>query len=355
MGGTSASAPQWAGLIAVADQGLALAGRGSLGNAQSALYAISSSAFHAVTSGFNGYSASSGYNLVAGLGTPVASQVVADLLGTQGGSTVTALTSRVLSHAASLFKAHATYVLATDSGQGTNNGAVSTLGSSGSTTTSPVVVSNPVVIIISVGPSRVIVILPPVTQPTFPLATNGHLVESPVFTTTGLASLAFSPFSKFGQAGIVDSLTMKRTTRFEQETDVAALIDLIEPFQPPVPTALPKAAASLPAPRPTVMHSSWALPFLPRIDGGESLDGPARAPAAEAVPAPFASPLQRDGRDDESQESSSASRLAAAVALAGAGCWMTLRHSDRHRHAWDRGRTDQALKPTLRRYSLPPR
>ena len=128
VGGTSASAPLWAGLIAVADQGLTLAGKGSLGDAQAALYSIPSSAFHQVTSGFNGYSAGSGYNLVTGLGSPIANRVVAGLLATQGGSTVTALTSRVLSHAASLFKAHATYVLATDSGQGTNNGAVSTLG-----------------------------------------------------------------------------------------------------------------------------------------------------------------------------------------------------------------------------------
>ena len=214
VGGTSASAPQWAGLIAVADQGLALAGKGSLGNAQSALYSIPSSAFHDVTSGFNGYSAKGGYDLVAGLGTPIASQVVAGLVGSQGGSTVTALASRVLPHAAASFKAHPIFVLATDSGQGTNNGAGSTLASSGSTTSFPVVVSNPVVIVVSVGPSRVIVILPPVTPPAFPLASNGHVVEPHVFASTGLPSLAFSPFYKFGQAGIVDSLTMMRPTRF---------------------------------------------------------------------------------------------------------------------------------------------
>ena len=40
VGGTSAAAPQWAGLIAVADQGLALAGIGSLANAQAALYSL---------------------------------------------------------------------------------------------------------------------------------------------------------------------------------------------------------------------------------------------------------------------------------------------------------------------------
>ena len=84
VGGTSAQRPQWAGLIAVADQGLAFAGIGSLANAQAALYAIPPSAFHQVTSGFNGYSATTGYNLVTGLGTPIANRVVADLLANQG-------------------------------------------------------------------------------------------------------------------------------------------------------------------------------------------------------------------------------------------------------------------------------
>ena len=93
VGGTSAAAPQWAGLIAVADQGLGLAGIGSLSNAQAALYAIPSSSFHDVTSGFNGYSVKSGYDLVTGLGTPVANRVVAGLLATQGVYNVTGFPS----------------------------------------------------------------------------------------------------------------------------------------------------------------------------------------------------------------------------------------------------------------------
>ena len=79
-----AAAPQWAGLIAVADQGLGLAGIGSLANAQAALYALPSSAFHQVSSGFNGYSATNGYNLVSGLGSPIANRVVAGLMASQG-------------------------------------------------------------------------------------------------------------------------------------------------------------------------------------------------------------------------------------------------------------------------------
>jgi subtilase family serine protease len=63
VGGTSLGAPAWAGIIAIVDQGRALAGRGSLdGPTQTlpALYATTSSAFNSVpapaSSPFNGYS-----------------------------------------------------------------------------------------------------------------------------------------------------------------------------------------------------------------------------------------------------------------------------------------------------------
>src|SRR5207253_3609542 len=47
--GTSAAAPQWAALIALADQGRALAGKGSLGNAQALIYSLSASEFLDIT------------------------------------------------------------------------------------------------------------------------------------------------------------------------------------------------------------------------------------------------------------------------------------------------------------------
>jgi len=357
VGGTSASAPQWAGLIAVADQGLALAGKGSLGNAQSALYAISTSAFHDVTSGFNGYSAKSGYDLVSGLGTPIASQVVAGLLSAQGVSNVTGFTTPVISHRALSHTAQAIFVLGTASSQGTDNGtgATTTTGSSGTTPLFPVPNSNPVVIIVPVGPTRVVIILPPVPQPWMHLASNSRLVEPLVEqpSTSSMASLTLNPYSKFGQGGTFDILTMMRNARFGEGVEVASMIDLIEPFQPPVPDALPKAAASLPGHQEAAMRTSWALPFMSRLEREEAIDAPARAYAGEAAPL---DPALRDERDDDSRGTGSASRLAAVVALAGAGCWMTLRESDRHRQAWHgRGRTYEALKPSLRRLSLPPR
>ncbi|HEY4233402.1 MAG TPA: S53 family peptidase [Lacipirellulaceae bacterium] len=79
-GGTSAGAPQWAALVAIADQGRALAGKESLANAQDALYSLSRSDFHDIASGSNGYRATTGYDLASGLGSPIANLVIRDLV-----------------------------------------------------------------------------------------------------------------------------------------------------------------------------------------------------------------------------------------------------------------------------------
>ncbi len=95
VGGTSAGTPQWAGLVAIADQGLTLAGKATLGSTQtlSLLYQLPASAFHDITSGNNGqFSASVGYDLVTGLGTPKAQNVINGLLGVAGTSTGTGTT-----------------------------------------------------------------------------------------------------------------------------------------------------------------------------------------------------------------------------------------------------------------------
>jgi len=88
VGGTSCSAPQWAGLIAIADQ---IAGH-DLGYINPALYQIAAipmkyaADFFDVTVGNNqlnppipGYSASTGWDAVTGLGTPNAANLLPDL------------------------------------------------------------------------------------------------------------------------------------------------------------------------------------------------------------------------------------------------------------------------------------
>jgi len=92
VGGTSLSAPAWAALLALVDQGRAAAGESGLNSTsptdtQQALYMLPQSDYNVIASGSNGYTAGTGYNLVTGLGTPVANLLVADLVAYQGPGT----------------------------------------------------------------------------------------------------------------------------------------------------------------------------------------------------------------------------------------------------------------------------
>jgi subtilase family serine protease len=90
VGGTSAGAPQWAGLIAIADQGRALTGLGSLSSTDAAIYALPSSDFYDVTSGRNRSSrATTGYDEVTGLGAPLANLIIQNLVYGNGTPTST--------------------------------------------------------------------------------------------------------------------------------------------------------------------------------------------------------------------------------------------------------------------------
>jgi hypothetical protein len=84
VGGTSAGAPQWSALIALADQGRALRGLRPLdGPSQTLplLYHLPAVAFHDITSGSNqAGGAAAGYDLVTGRGSPIADQVVTRLI-----------------------------------------------------------------------------------------------------------------------------------------------------------------------------------------------------------------------------------------------------------------------------------
>ncbi|HKM56643.1 MAG TPA: S53 family peptidase, partial [Isosphaeraceae bacterium] len=92
VGGTSLSAPCWAGLVALANQGRAAAREPALDSSsptetQQALYSLPQRDYNVISSGNNGYSAGAGYNLVTGLGTPVANLLVNDLVAYHGPGT----------------------------------------------------------------------------------------------------------------------------------------------------------------------------------------------------------------------------------------------------------------------------
>ena len=98
IGGTSAGSPQWAAVVAIANQARGLRGQRGLGLVAPALYAIAKDShryardFHDITSGNNalgsengpfdpsqGFAASAGFDDATGLGTPNVANLVADL------------------------------------------------------------------------------------------------------------------------------------------------------------------------------------------------------------------------------------------------------------------------------------
>ena len=94
VGGTSAGAPQWSALLAIADQGRALSGQPALDstNPQEVMNILYKNPgdFHDITSGTSTgrphYSAGTGYDYVTGLGSPMANLVVGSLVGTSTAS-----------------------------------------------------------------------------------------------------------------------------------------------------------------------------------------------------------------------------------------------------------------------------
>jgi len=83
--GTSLASPCWAGLIAIVDQGLALQNHPSIDGATQtlpAIYRLPPTDFHDIVYGNNGYQAEVGYDLVTGRGSPIANQLVPDLINT---------------------------------------------------------------------------------------------------------------------------------------------------------------------------------------------------------------------------------------------------------------------------------
>jgi hypothetical protein len=84
--GTSLAAPCWAGLIAIANQGRVADGSETFNSGLDptqtlqALYGLPASDFHTITTGYNGFNAGDGYDLVTGLGSPVANLLIPGLV-----------------------------------------------------------------------------------------------------------------------------------------------------------------------------------------------------------------------------------------------------------------------------------
>jgi kumamolisin len=101
-GGTSFAAPMWAGFLALVNQQAVANGNPVLGFVNPALYTILeggdySADFHDITSGSNGFSATVGYDLVTGIGSPNGQALIDDLAGTVSGDFTLAVAPRTVS------------------------------------------------------------------------------------------------------------------------------------------------------------------------------------------------------------------------------------------------------------------
>jgi len=87
--GTELAADEFAGLVADADEGLEDQGVAPLSGLQTlgGLYTAPSQDYHDIVNGYNGYSAGPGYDLVSGLGTPIANQLIANVIESQSTAT----------------------------------------------------------------------------------------------------------------------------------------------------------------------------------------------------------------------------------------------------------------------------
>ncbi|MGA9061354.1 MAG: protease pro-enzyme activation domain-containing protein [Terracidiphilus sp.] len=86
-GGTSFATPMWAGYLALINQQSVANGNKTLGFINPSLYSIGAGSsydadFHDITSGSNGYSATTGYDLATGWGSPNGSGLINALAGT---------------------------------------------------------------------------------------------------------------------------------------------------------------------------------------------------------------------------------------------------------------------------------
>jgi hypothetical protein len=129
VGGTSAGAPQWSALVAIADQGRAVAAEATLDGPNQLLpmiYSLPAADFHDITSGSSAGNphepAGPGYDLVTGRGSPLANLIVAGLVGSV--STTPTTTSLTSSANPSVFGQSVTFTAKVSASGGTPGGSV---------------------------------------------------------------------------------------------------------------------------------------------------------------------------------------------------------------------------------------
>jgi hypothetical protein len=261
VGGTSVGAPSWSGLIAIADQGLAINGVRSLGNnnAQTSLYQLPSSDFHDITTGSNGgYKAGLGYDLVTGIGTPIANQLVPALVSQNTPATSLPVArvgtpngpAPVLGH----IVVNPGFTIQTPAVNGTGiSSSTDSTSSSTSTSTSSISITalNPnttstTTVTLTLAP--VTLVPAPLPPPVIHLGTSAAPVTAQSSIAISLVEEQPTSITHFGQ-GPENERGRLSEERLDAKARPTSWIDVVEPFQPPAPAEAPKdKAAPPPAP-----------------------------------------------------------------------------------------------------------
>jgi len=339
VGGTSAATPAWAGLVAIADQGLATGKKGSLSNtqAQTDLYALPSSDFHNITTGFNGYSATPGYDLVTGLGSPKANLVIAGILNANGVPEVSAtaqVTVATPTHHVSRVSSRFDVTLSSASGTGSSSGTSSIAGLSstelaGSTTSSGTFGLQALVTQVS--------------------STQAQPVAQQATAATPVNQSTAAPPS-LGQSLPQQPQNLLPSLAIDKSTEPKWLIE--DATGVPSPTTAEKAAPAPDqevAPAPGQMPADAAPAVSPAPAPEEPVDDPATSLLDEALARISLSMAARrlevpSGPTSELEQATetlsdrSVSALAGAAALAVGGYRVLLGRSDRIKRRWMPGR-----------------
>ena len=345
VGGTSVGAPSWAGLIAIADQGLALAGKGSLSNAQQDLYQLPSSDFNDITSGSTPFhSAGPGYDLVTGLGSPKANLLIPALVAANGGSSVVTATTTAHPAVSILASPHdVTIVAAPSPASGSGSGSTSTTGSSssaGSTASiaalTPAVLAGsnaPAPIVATVVPSAPIVNLGPSTVPVTTQATLAVVANEGPTTPT-----------PFGQGAAAEPGVRGSQQHVGVPSQEAVPIDVVEPFQPAAP-AVEGQPALPPSTAPTRSLPAFSAPEVETLHD---------LSVADLFPEALTSSSCSGDQPDEIRPSWGLSTVFGAAIVAAGGYPLALRLFDRFRGRGIPARTE-ADRSGRRRFGGPTR
>lgn len=321
LGGTSAGAPAWAGLIAIANQGLATGGKGPLSDtqAQAALYSLPNSDFRDVARGFNGYFASTGYDLVTGLGSPRSNLVIGGLLAQYGVSTAAAaqIVTATTSGAAAVSGTH--FVLTVEAGAG-SSGAVATtpaLASSAAQSTAQAAAS------LQMQALTTQVTAPQIVSPTAATA----LTAAPAL---GQGTTISAPAQGLPQTSTRPDASIRNWDRAP-----ARLVDTVESARPAEATTPAEQEATAPDTEPAPVAPPVPLPVEPAADPTTdpfdlALEAMSRGLAAGRFSIPTVLWDDKD-RVEEERPVWSMSALAGTAVIAAGGYRLLLGRSDRIR------------------------